>query len=359
MSEEGGEQDKSEKATPHKLMQARRKGVVARGMDLGFLAALGGLYVFLWLNAAWSTSQIQRAFREALNIGPQVQDGAGNLLAVIGAQISLVAAPVITLAAIVFGFALVFELAQTGFVFSAAAIRIDFGKLNPGKGLKRVFSKQMLIELAKTLLKVVVYVALAVMAVSGVMTAIVRARAPSETFSILGAAFMGFLLQALFAAACLAALDQLLVRRSFAQRMRMSRREVKREVKDREGDPRQKQQRKRLHAEYVKTNSSLSGVKGADVVIINPTHFAVALRYAPETMSAPKLTAAGRDHLALRLKRLAMLYSVPIIDDAPLARLLFRTELGQPIPEETYDRVASIYRRLDSAKQRSGAERGE
>jgi flagellar biosynthetic protein FlhB len=353
---EGSEQDKSEKATPFKLAQARRKGMVARGADLGFLSVMAGFCVFVWMRGGWSIDQFGRAFREAFNIGPRLQDGAGNLYAVMAAQGTLMAGPVVAAIAIIFLFAMLLELAQTGFVFSTAPLRLDFGKLNPAKGLKRVFSKQMLIELGKTLLKTAIYGGLTGLAVLEASKAFAAARALDETTTIALGIVGRLLAQVLLAALVFAALDQAISRRTFAHRMRMSRRDLRREVRDREGEPHQKQQRKRQHAEYVKNSRSMKGIRGADALIVNPNHFAVALRYDPRAMGAPEITASGRDAFALRLKSLATLCRVPIIEDPPLARLLFRYALGQTIPETSYERVAAIYRRLEQDKAEQARE---
>ena len=106
--------------------------------------------------------------------------------------------------------------------------------------------------------------------------------------------------------------------------MRMSRRELRREHRDREGEPRQKQKRKQLHAEFVQASQSLRGVKGADVVVTNPTHYAVALRYDAASMAAPAVVSRGAGDLALRIKQLAFRHNVVVIEDKALARALYR-----------------------------------
>jgi flagellar biosynthetic protein FlhB len=129
--------------------------------------------------------------------------------------------------------------------------------------------------------------------------------------------------------------------------MRMSRREVRRELRDREGEPRLKQKRKQMHAEFVRLAQSVRNIRKADVLIVNPQHLAVALQYDPRTMTAPRVVSLGTGHLALRLKRLAFLYGVPTVENRPLAWAIYRKgALNMPIPEPCYRPVADIYNRI-------------
>jgi flagellar biosynthetic protein FlhB len=163
-----------------------------------------------------------------------------------------------------------------------------------------------------------------------------------DAFHLLGM-FLG-------AAAGFAVLDQLITRRDFTKRMRMSRRDVRRESRDREGDPRLKQRRKQLHREFVKASESLRNIRGADMLITNPTHFAVALKYDPATMHAPMVVSRGAHGFALRLRRTAFLYGVVIVREPALARALYRCEINKPVPEALFRPVADVYRNLRDRK---------
>jgi flagellar biosynthetic protein FlhB len=152
-----------------------------------------------------------------------------------------------------------------------------------------------------------------------------------------------------------ALLDQFVARRMFLKQMRMSRRELRREHREREGEPRIKQKRKQLHAQFAKAAEGLRAVRGSDVVITNPTHLAVALRYDQETMAAPIVTAKGAQSLAGRIRSLAFTYGVTTIEDKPLAQDLYRRcATGSPIPEDQYRRVADIYRQLRAVRAGQG-----
>lgn len=348
---EGAEQDRSEQATPFKLARARRKGSVARGTDLGFLTALGAFLLYMWVAGPGLGGSLAAASRSAIVTAPSVADGPSALLALTGYVFSSVARPLAFLCFGIFATVLLFELIQTGIVFSAEPLKADFSRLNPAKGLKRLFSKRLLIETAKNILKFVVFVGIAWLvgrrAVGDALASVGDAGGLSE--AMYGTALR---LVACFALAALAfaALDQIIVRKEFGKNMRMSRRELRREVRDREGEPRLKQKRKQLHAEFASASKSLRGVKGADVIVTNPVHYAVALRYDRATMAAPIVVSRGANGLAQRLRKIASLHNVVIVENRTLARSLYRCcVLDGPVPESLYRDVAALYMGLREA----------
>jgi flagellar biosynthetic protein FlhB len=342
---EGAEQDKSEQATPFKLQRARRKGSVARGVDLGFLVSLAAFILYIWIAGDDLGAALSRASRDAIVTAPYVVGGSGELFALTDHVFGAMVRPLAFFGLTVFAAVLLFELLQTGIVFSAEPLKPDFSRLSPAKGLKRVFSMKMLIETAKNILKFGVYVAIAWL--------VLRSELRSVSATVGDA---GGLAQALFGAGmrlicwfALAALffagaDQLIVRKEFGKTMRMSRRELRREVRDREGDARLKQKRKQLHGEFAAASASLRNVAGADVVVINPTHYAVALRYEADAMAAPAVVSRGANALALRIKALAFRYGVVTVEDKALARALYHgCALDAPVPEGVYRQVADLY----------------
>lgn len=355
--EEGGEQDKSEQPTPFKLDRARRKGTVARGADLGFLTSLAAFLAYGWIAGPAISHQLTTAMRSALIATGSLADGYDSLLQVIVLLLAGVAAPVAVMAGVVFLVVLVFELLQSGFVFSAEPLRPDFSKLNPARGLKRLFSLRLLIETGKQILKLCAYTGIGYLAIREALQSdigsMTDARAVAAALSHMAFRLLGaFVVLALI----FAALDQLIVRRDFLKRMRMSRREVRREHKEREGDPRIKQKRKQLHAQFAKASQSLRNVRGADVLITNPTHLAIALKYDRATMVAPMVVSYGAGEFAQRLKRLAFLYGVPIVEDRALARELYRfAKLNAPIRESAFQPVATIYNGIRKKTGLAGA----
>ncbi len=343
---EGGEQDKSELPTQFKLKRAREKGTVARGTDLGFLTTLAAFTGWVWVAGASLKDQIQHAAQVGFVAASNVTPTPNAMAAVTGAVLGPMVKSLAFLAAVIFVVVLVFELFQIGgFVFSTEPLKLDFGRLNPGKGLKRVFSLRIVIETAKSILKLLVYGGLAWIAISSAQKDSLPAiQDASSLAAALGRAAFKMLILFVVAGVVFAALDQFIVRREFTKKMRMSRREVRREHRDREGEPRLKQKRKQLHAEFVKASKSLRGIKGADILITNPTHYAVALRYDRAATDAPVVVSRGMNAFALRLKRQAFLYGVTIVQAPPLARALYAgCDLDQEIPEALFQPVADLY----------------
>lgn len=353
-----GELDKSEQPTQFKLQQARRKGLVARGMDLGFLTALVVLLLYMRVTGAGFAGSLATGMREAWISGPRMADAAG-VSAVASALFGRVTGWLTLLLAILFLTVLVLELVQTGVVFSTRPLKPDFSKLNPAQGLKRLFSLRMLLETGKNLLKFAAYVTVALLVIRGALRNDVGSVADARSLAILMARLAGrLLLGFVFVAIVFAALDQVLARRMFTKTMRMSRREVKREMRDREGDPRLKQKRKALHAEFVKTSRSLRNLPGADVLVTNPQHIAVALRYDGAAMPAPLIVSVGVNQVAQRLKRLATAYGIPIVENRALARALHRSgALDHFVPESCFAPVAGVYNELRRSGLRQGARR--
>ena len=147
------------------------------------------------------------------------------------------------------------------------------------------------------------------------------------------------------------ALDQIIVRKEYTKQMRMSKSELQREHKDREGEPRLKQKRKQLHSEFIKQTESLGQLAGSDMLIVNPQHYAVALSYQEDKMSGPQVTTKGRNRFALMLKEKARNTGIPIFENPPLARhLFFKTKQGHEIPSESFKEVADLYISIYSQK---------
>jgi len=343
---EGQEQNRTEEATPFKLKRAREKGQVARGMDLGFVGSLVALIFFALAAGAGFAVTLAQIMRRSLTVGIDRAGDMLDLLAIAGAALREALYPLMLLGVALIVVLIVLELIQLrGFIFTLQPLKPDFTKLNPAKGLKRLFSLRMLKETMKNIVKMMCYAAAtwlvimsAIASFGGGFTgtnAVVRALTGSA-----GQLIMAFLGLAIF----FTIIDQLIVRREFRRQMRMSRRELTREVKDREGEPRIKQKRKQLHARMVEQAKSLGRVAGADLLVTNPEHYAVALYYDAETMNAPIIRARGRNRFAQLMKRKARLSNVPIFANPPLARALFHGhQVDQPVGADHYRAVAALY----------------
>lgn len=353
---EEAELDKSESATPFKLKRAREKGSVARGLDLGFLAVLMGFLGFAWVVGAQTVVSLARLIGLTLSGAANAVNAPGVLLGQSAHLFTSAFGPLLAFAATVFAVVLLLESLQVGPVFSTHVLKPDFNRINPVQGLKRLLSWRLAIEAVKSIFKLGVYGAIAWLVIAGAMEGQSAAIGDGQALMIaLGGIGFKLLLFFALAAAFFAAADQLLARREFARKMRMSRRELKRENRDREGDQRLKQKRKEFHNEFIKMAKSLRAARDADVILTNPTHVAVALRYRAETMEAPTVISRGSGALAARIKRVGFTYGVTVVPEPALARALFkRCKLDAQIPDDLFQPVADIYRRFDLVAHGAG-----
>lgn len=351
------EQNKSEQATAYKLEQARKKGMVPRSTDAGIVVSLAACAGYLWIRGGHLMEQLATIDARALHQAPYLSvDGHAVLTWTLSfvAQTAGIIAPFI---AVAIGGAALGSLMQTGLLFAPSALKADMSRLNPAQGFKRVFSVQTLIEAAKASFKMIVYGAIIWHFIVTLVTT--AAHAPLSAPALLAALFskgLKLFVWLLVAALVFALIDQVIVRRAFAKKMRMSRHEIRQEHKQREGDPRIRQRRKQLQRELLQRASSVRNMRQADVLITNPTHYAVALKYDPATMTAPKLVARGAGDFALRLKRLAFIYNVSVVESRTLARQLFRkAAFEREIPESLFREAAAIYLRAGRASSSGGA----
>lgn len=357
MAEGGEETNKSEEATPFKLDRARRKGMLARGTDLGFFASLLALAIAAQLVGSELVSGLSATMRRGLVSAGEVP-GRGIAVLAQGWSATLAIAGTLILPLLLFMVVgTMIEIIQNrGMLFSAEPLKPDFTRLNPAKGLKRLFSLRMLKELAKNLVKLGLYGGAAYLFISSFAEdAGQRARDGRQLAGLIASGAGRLLLLFLFLAAAVALLDQMLARREFARQMRMSRREVSRELRECEGEPRQKQKRRQILAEIIKQAAGAANVKGSDLLIVNPTHFAVALRYRPEEGDAPVVQARGRNLWAQRMREAAQREGIVIVRNPALAQALFReSRVGQPIGQDHFVAVADIYIALRRALAAGG-----
>jgi flagellar biosynthetic protein FlhB len=253
-------------------------------------------------------------------------------------------------------FAVLATLLQTGPVFTFAPLKPKFERINPVAGLKRVFNKRVLFEGFKTCLKLGLFAAILYGFFAGVWP-LLPAAASADTSVQVGflAATGGALLFRLgLALLIIGVLDLAYVRWQFAKQMMMSRRELKEEIKRREGDPLVRQKLRELQRENLKQARSLGRVPEADVLITNPEHLAIALRYVSGEMSAPHVIAKGADAWAVEMKAIARRHDIPAFERRSLARQLFRsTQLDRPIPFEAFVDVARVYAEAASERART------
>lgn len=359
MAEGSEEQNKSEEATPFKLDRARRKGMVARGTDLGFLSTLVGLVIVAQLLGEGLVAKLVLAVKRSFLAAAPMATGIDGVSGMLAREAAGVARALILPSLIIAMIVIVAEIVQIrGVVFSAQPLKPDFSRLNPAKGLKRLLSARMFKELLKSIFKFAVYATAAFLFIRHLAADLaLRASDGRQLPDVLVEAAGKLLLLFVILAALMALVDQLLARREFAKQMRMSRREVTREVREREGEPRQKKKRKQILDEILRQAGAASDVKGADILIVNPTHYAVALRYRPEETDAPVVRGKGRNAWARRMRETAQHEGITIVRNPRLARALYHeSRIGQPIGSLHFVAVADIYIMLRrSLQERDGA----
>jgi len=356
MAEQEQEQNRSEAPTPYKLRRARERGIVARGTDLGFFAVLVALAAFLVIAGDDVAARLALLMRRSVAIG--IGNSADPTLA--ATLLSMLYWPALQPVAIVGCTALLLvfflEVVQLrGLVFSTHPLKPDFSRINPAKGLKRLFSMRILKEAFKNVFKMAAYVAVSGMVVRWTLDAprlgLKDGHGLADAMRDAGMRLLFlFILLSLF----FVVIDQIIVRREFLKQMRMSRRELTREFKEREGEPRIKQKRKQLHAEITSQTRDIGSLPGSDLLIVNPEHVAVALAYDPSRMPAPMVTAKARNQRALVLKREAFRLGIPIIEARLLARALFADcPTGEQIRESHYRPVADLYLKLKHSRRKN------
>jgi flagellar biosynthetic protein FlhB len=334
------QQDRTEAPTARRLQKAQEEGEVPVSREAVLLAGLAAGAITLWL------------------MGPGISQHLVRPLAVILGQPGLpIAEPIAlfheaaavflrTLAPFVGPIALgatAATLLQTRFTLRSGALRADFGRLSPGRGWKRSFGSDSLIETAKSLAKLLV--------VGGAVVQVLFQELPKLVIlpavplglllSLLISAVTRLLLAVVLAQLVIAGADMFWLWRQHLSKLRMSRSDIRDEAKEMEGDPAIKMRIRRLRMRRARQRM-LAAVPKATVVVTNPTHYAVALTYDTKKSSVPRLVAKGVDTLAARIRDTAREHGVPIVANPPLARTLHELPLGSPIPPELYKVVAEL-----------------
>jgi flagellar biosynthetic protein FlhB len=353
------EQDRSEEATPYKREQARKRGAIAKSVDVVAFAVLSTALLY-WTLAGPGFGRRGAELAQRLFAGsggmPLDEAAAVRLLRLL---LSALAADLLPVLAVVAAVAALATLLQVGAVVSFQPLKPDLQRLNPIEGFKRMFSVRMLIEAAKTLVKAALLVAVLVAAVWAALPRLFFGGAGMTPayWSNVGAqvVWLGWTLVGALLLVALA--DWVLVRWELARRLRMSRREVREELRHREGDPRIKQRQRQLRLEALKRARGLGRVPDADVLVTNPTHLAVALKYDREKGETPEVIAKGAGELASAMRLAARRHGVPVFQNVKLARSLFRlTPIDAGVPAALFPEVARVLvwaYRLRDAKGRA------
>jgi flagellar biosynthetic protein FlhB len=352
-------QDKNLPATERKLQKAREDGQTARSRDLSHLAVLGMGALAMVVLARPMMERLQFALAQQLSFNAAAVAGPHSMFTRLQDMVLVGLAASVIFAALTCGAAVVSAVAAGGWIYSFKPVAPQFNRLNPISGFGNLFSKQQMANVAKMVLMTTVLTVVAWKYFNNGIEHVVQAVLQPSQLAIRHVADwltagMGLLLLVVFLAALV---DVPLQAFFFKSRLKMSHEEVKQEHKESDGNP-QIKGRIRQRQREIADRASVNAVPKADFVVMNPTHYAVALRYDDKTMNAPQVIAKGTDLIAFKIRDLANSHQVPVLQSPMLARALYaHAELDQPIPAPLYTAVAQVLAyvyRLKAALRGSG-----
>ncbi|TFG84806.1 MAG: flagellar biosynthesis protein FlhB [Spirochaetales bacterium] len=340
------DEGKTEDPTEYKLRKAREEGRVAKSQDL--TGAIGLLFPVLALAifAPWMLTTLREMIRWFLTVSVELDPitDAGLLGRVFLSYFTRLVVPVASVAVVaaIFG-----NVMQVGFLFTTKPLKPDLKRIIPkfGQYLKKtVFSGEGLFGLSKNLFKIGIIVVISYLNITAEVPKLSRlftATVWTSTIQVFSVA-LRIVIEVAILMLALAIPDYLFQKRQFKKNLKMTKQEVKEEHKMFEGDPKVKGRLRERMREILSKNMAIN-VPKADVVVTNPTHFAVAIEYNPQVAAVPTVTAKGQDEVALRIKAIARDNGVPIIENKPLARALYAAvDIGDPVPEEYYAAIANV-----------------
>ena len=336
--------EKTEKATPKKREDERRKGRVAKSQDVNTAILL--LFSFITIAVLGSfmknhmLSLYQTTFTEYIHM--EVNEASiMQIVMDVLLQYGMIVAPIMAIAFII---AIAANLLQVGFMFTTEPLKFDLKKIDPIQGAKRIFSIRAIVELLKSFLKILFIgtVTFAVIWIYKDEMMMLALKQPENAVAFFGRVTIVMGIAATIALLFLAVLDYLYQKYDFEKNIRMSKQDIKDEHKNIEGDPLIKS-KLREKQRQVAMNRMMAEVPKADVVITNPTHYAVAIKYDETLASAPVVLAKGTDDVALKIREIAEEHHIMTVENKPLARSLYASvDINEVIPEQFYQAVAEV-----------------
>jgi flagellar biosynthetic protein FlhB len=353
MAEEKNDQERSEEATPKKREKAREEGQVAKSRELASVAVLGASLLYFYFGASGLMTRIMDMMKSHF-----VRSGSTKLtidsiqpLAIdMTLQTFVILAPFLVMIIVA---SLAANLLQVGFMFTPKALAPKFSKIDPIAGFKRMFSLQSLAELVKSILKIAIITMVAWLTVrSEIMSTLpLMDQEVGDILIYISRVSFKILSTTCWVLVALAILDYAYQKWEHERKLKMTKQEVRDENKQTEGDPLIKGRIRRLQREMARKRM-MAAVPKADVVITNPEHLAVALHYAPEKMDAPVVVAKGAGFLAAKIREIAAAHNVPVIENKPVAQVLYRmVQVDHAIPEAMYKAIAEILAHVYSLRK--------
>lgn len=350
----GSNGERTEKATPKRIKKARRDGQVGNTPEVG---AWLGLLAASFLVPKVFASVMKTAGATIVQVGSIIENpDTGRAMAIATTAIRGAFTAVLPMALLIALIGIVSVGLQGGIWVAPKLLKPKFSRLNPLSGIKRMFGPQGVWQLVKALLKTSALATVVYLSVRRLIPSVMGSGSlPLKNLvDVSISAALSLLRFAAVAGLVMAAADFAVVRRRNNKQLKMTKQELKEELKSTEGDPRLRGAVRSRQLAMAR-NRMMADVPTADVVVVNPTHVAVALRYDPER-GAPRIVAKGSDHVAARIRAIAEQHRVPMVRDVPLARTLHQTcEIGQEIPPELYKAVATVLAFIMTLKKRGSA----
>lgn len=344
MADEEDNDQKTEDPTAKRLSEARQQGNIPLSRDLATWSLLLGVVIAVAALFPAMTQQMMGPLTALLEKSGELRVEDNGYVGILSNILSSFGPPVLFILCVLLLMGVIGWLVQTGLFFSLSLFKLKWERLNPMEGVKRLFSANSVVELLKSVGKIIVVGSVALILIMPIyhnsesmtgMENIAMVRMTYDLSShIIFSVFLVF--------SILAGIDLIYQRFTYFKNMRMSKQEVKEEFRQSEGDPHVKSRLRQIRTEKARKRM-MAAVPKADVVITNPTHFAVALKYEAGSMQAPVMLAKGQDLIALKIREIADANKIPIVSNPPLARVLYATvEIDEEVPPEHYRAVAEV-----------------
>ncbi|HKJ65675.1 MAG TPA: flagellar biosynthesis protein FlhB [Desulfopila sp.] len=354
MAEEAQSGERTEDATAKRRNDFREKGQVAQSKEVHTAAIFTILLLFWVLYLPVFIQELTTILALIFQSIDEITVTPSKSMEValyLSQELGLLLAPLFILVLLIGFFSSFFQI---GWLFTTKPFQPDISKFNPITGMKRIFSKKSIVELVKSIFKILLigYVAYSTVADNFEQALVLVDTSIPDTLMFLGKTAGIILAKVCGVLILLAFIDLLFVRYEMEEKMKMTKQEVKEEFKETEGDPHVKAQIRAIQRQMARRRM-MAEVPEADVVITNPTHISVAIHYDAKDMDAPVVVAKGAGVIAMNIRKLARENNVPIVENPPVARLLHTIDLGETIPEELFKAVAEILAHVYSLKNAS------
>lgn len=344
MAADQSDQEKTEEPTQQKREDFRKQGQVAQTKELSSSLLLLGFAVGLWFLGRFFMEQAFEVYNSLYSTHLLAAIKSGDVMPALSFAFKKIFLIILPVMGILFFLGVGASMVQVGVLFTSEPLKPNINKINPLKGLQRMFSLKAVVEGVKAVSKFAL--------VSGSIYLLMRGEAsvlptlmysgPMQILAFIGHMMFKMMVSIGALMLVLAAADYFFQRFDLEKQMRMTKQEVKEENKQREGDPMVKARIRKIQKEMA-TKRMMEAVPKADVIITNPTHIAIALKYDPQKYASPLILAKGVDHIAQKIREIAKENKIPIVENKPLARTIYKSlEIGQTIPRELFSAVAEV-----------------